>query len=295
MPPATRRWPSGFLVRREAVPVEGTGVQATSRPGPRIVGRCGVAGVKDSILMDQPALLPELDTVLVREYKVRSDTQIAKIWERCKDDPEFFIFGGFVRTFDEHDRISPRKEFPRKKYLYKVLNFIHDTKPGDVCAVAKSRQLMVTWIVVAYAVWEAKFHPQSRVMIQTKKADDAWSLVYRDGWYHSRSSFIERAMPEFLRSRGLKGTIGKLAYPEGSSIWGIPQGPDMFRSYTATLVICDECCFQPEFEAAYKAALPMCKGNPNVEGSGGRIVLISSAAPGTYFGRLIGQELQNAA
>jgi hypothetical protein len=262
-----------------------------------VCGEDDVAGARESILEDQPALLPDLDLQLEREFKLApgrpSETKIAKIKARCAKDPEFFIFGGFVRTFDELDHTTPRKPFPRKKYLYRVLQHIHQTKPGDVCAISKSRQMMITWIMCAYAVWEARFHEQSRVMIQSKKAEDAWSLVYRNSWYHARCAFIERALPPWMRLPGTKGIRGELIYPHGSAIWGIPQGPDMFRSYTASLVICDECCFQPMFEDAYKAALPMCKGGAG--GGGGRIVLVTTAAPQTYYGKLVEEDEEEAA
>ena len=255
-------------------------------------------GVRESVLEDQPALLPDLDKSLAHQLNigvhVQDPVKIKRIWNRCAQDPEFFIFGGFVRTFDEHDRVEPRKPFPRKKYLYEVLKHIHDTRIGDVCAISKSRQMMATWLMCAYAVWEAQFHPHARVMIQSKKAEDAWNLVYRNSWYHARCGFILRAQPTWLRMRGTKGIRGELSFPNGSTIWGIPQGPDMFRSYTASLVICDECCFQPEFEAAYKAALPMAKGGSKA-GSGGRIVLVTTAAPNTYYGKLVEEDDQEAA
>lgn len=257
-----------------------------------------MAGARESVLLDQHPQLPVLDRALERELTLSttpSETKVRKIWERCARDPEYYIFGGFVRTFDEHDRVNPRKPFPRKKYLYKALAHVHDTEMGDVCAISKSRQLMITWLMCAYATWEARFHDQSRTMIQSKKAEDAWNLVYRNSWYHARCAFIERAMPPWLRARGLKGIRGELLYPNGSTIWGIPQGPDMFRSYTASLVICDECCFQDQFEDAYKACLPMAKGDPNQDQSGGRIVLVSTAAANTYYARLVEEDDKEAA
>jgi hypothetical protein len=257
-----------------------------------------VAGTRESILEDQPALLPKLDMQLAHELGISTSNpdakKIRKIWEHCARDPEYFIFGGFVRTFDEHDTENRRKPFPRKKYLYRALQHIHDTKIGDVCAISKSRQMLITWLMCAYAVWEARFHEHSRVMIQSKKADDAYALVYRNNWYQPRCGFIERALPPWLRLRGTKGIRGELIYPNGSSIWGIPQGPDMFRSYTATLVICDEACFQPEFEDAYKAALPMCKGGSGST-SGGRIVLVTTAASNTFYAKLVEEADEEAA
>jgi len=249
---------------------------------------------RESILHeDHVDLLPDEDRKLRRELGMNSrtsETKVAKIWERCSQDPEYYIFGGFVRTFDEKDRSSPRKPMLREKYLLTVLDHIHSNTQGDVAAISKSRQMLLSWLLAAYCSWEAKFHEQSRVMWQTKKAEDAQMVVYRNSWYHARIAFIERAMPRFMRSIGLKGTVGDLWYPNGSIISGIPEGPDQLRSFAASLVVMDEACFQPAFRDAFKAALPMAKGDPSTPGSGGRIVIITSAKGGTYYSELVEEE-----
>jgi len=224
-----------------------------------------------------------------------TEGQQVKLWHRLAGDVELFIFGGFVRTFDELDAQNHVKPIPDKAYLRSALRHIHENygESGDVCAISKSRQLMLTWLCCAYAVWEARFHPHSRVMIQSKKAEDAWALVYSQDWLSSRCGFIEWAMPPWLRPREASGeervevlgTRGKLTYKNGSSIWGVPQGPHMFRSYTASLAICDECCFQEEFEEAYTAALPMAR----------KIVLVTTAAAGTFYARLVEEEEEEEA
>lgn len=228
-------------------------------------------------------LRPDLDAALWKHHGIKpsNETQIAKLVERLAKDPELYIFGGFARTFDEQAEPEQRvKPFPDKEYLRRTLRFMHDPDPDHpVRAGCKSRQLMWTWLASGYATWEARFHDFSRVMIQSRKAEDAWKLVYKGDWIHSRCGFIERAMPMELRSNGIIGTQGALSYPNGSEIWGIPQGPHMARSYTATLFICDEAAFQPEFEEAYTAVLPMAK----------KVVVISTALGGSFYGDLIEQ------
>lgn len=216
-----------------------------------------------------------------------SSTKIAKIWERCATDPEFYIFGGFVRTFDEKDRRNPRKPFPRKTYLYRMLDHIHATETGDVCAISKSRQLTMSWLLGAYSSWEAKFHDHARVMYQSKKKEDAGAFIYQDSFLHSRIGFIERAMPLFMRADGLRGKIGKLIYSNGSSITAMPQGADMARSYAASLYLFDEAAFQIDFGDTYKAVLPMAKGDPGVPDSGGRIIMLTSAKGGSDYAKIV--------
>ena len=241
--------------------------------------------IRNSRLTDQEGPFhKELDAALWKRHgfsaRGPNDTQAAKIREQIAADPEFYIFGGFVRTFDETaapaDRVRP---FPDKPYLRRALQFLHDGYPDDsVAAAVKSRQLTWSWLAGAYGSWECR-HPHSRVIFQSKKAEDAWKFVYDGDWTHARVGFIEYAQPLQVRMTGLIGKRGELLYPGGSEFWGVPQGPHMFRSYTATLVICDEAAFQPEFREAFKAALPMAR----------RIVVISTAQGGSFFGDIVEQ------
>jgi hypothetical protein len=198
----------------------------------------------------------------------------------CAEDPAEFIFGA-CRTFDPHDRANPYKKFPDLPDLREALTFIH--QPATIACIAKSRQLMMSWLLCAYAVWEARFNPARVIMMQSKKEADAWALVFTD-WMTSRCAFIEYSLPPLLWSqfhgRYVQGMQGKLLYPHGSMVWGIPGGPDHFRSHVASLAFIDEAAFHEKFDLTYQAALAMTKG-------GGRLRIVSTAKYGTYFGTLI--------
>ena len=233
------------------------------------------------------ALCPDLDDAWLA--KVRALPQLGaghpsrekRAIAACAEDPAEFIFGGAVRTFDPHDRENPYKPFPDLPDLREALQFIH--QPAAVACIAKSRQLMMSWLLCAYAVWEARFSPARVVMMQSKKEADAWTLVFND-WFTSRCAFIEYALPPLLwcsfHGRFVHGMQGKLIYPHGSMIWGIPGGPDHFRSHVASLAFIDEAAFHDKFDLTYQAALAMTKG-------GGRLRIVSTAKYGTYFGQLI--------
>jgi len=245
-----------------------------------------VTVIRESRLWDQPSLHPELDQELYKRFgwgkDGPSDEEAEEVIAACKADPAVYVFN-FVRTFDAADRKNRVKPFPDYAYLQEMLAYIHAFDlPDDDCdvvAIAKSRQLTMTWLACAYATWEARFHEHSLVMVQSKKAEDAWPLVYNKDWLRGRSAFIERTLPPFLRARGLIGTRGELSYPNGSNIKAVAQGPAQFRSYTASLVICDECTYQDEFREGYQAGTHMAR----------RMLLIATARYGHYFGELIEQ------
>ena len=40
--------------------------------------------------------------------------------EKCKRDPVFWL-ENYVKTFDEHDKENPIKDFPRKEYVREIV------------------------------------------------------------------------------------------------------------------------------------------------------------------------------
>lgn len=198
---------------------------------------------------------------------------------KCAEDIEYFA--SYVKTKDEHGygELSV-KQFPtreQKKYIWEIIDTVNREQ---LVAIEKSRQLMVTWIMCLYCLWVAKFQTNRLIFIQSKKEEDAANLVFNSEWSASRISFMEYNLPEFLKS-DCAAAYGKLFFRDtGSRIWGIPEGGDQIRSYTASLIVSDEAAFQPEFENAWKAA------NPSIKG-GGKMIVVSSARSGAYMRRLI--------
>jgi len=188
-------------------------------------------------------------------------------------------FISHVRTKDEHDEICPIKIFPKKTYTTYLLNML-ERKEQSIIFIAKSRQIMLTWLCCVYALWLAKAVPHRLIFLQSKKEEDAANLVFNGGragknWDTARISFIEKHLPWWLQCKGIESAYGKLLFPNGSKIVGIPEGADQIRSYTPSLVIADEAAFMPEFGGAFTAMLPIAK-------QGGQLIAISSANPGAF-------------
>jgi hypothetical protein len=226
----------------------------------------------------------------------------------CANDFHIFCFGlytasgrrSFLFTRDEHDAENPLKPFPDHKYLRVVSDLFlvagHDILPSQAeyaiewgisaehlqhaydtgkIAIEKSRQLMITWICLAYILWRAKFHEHQLIMVQSKRAEDADALVCRrENDQNARLCILEDNLPPFLRTIDFlaKGSAlkGVLNFPTQTTIQAIPEGGAKIRSYTPTIVMSDEAAFQPEFGEAYKAVLPAVQ-------NGGLAIFVSSA------------------
>jgi hypothetical protein len=229
--------------------------------------------------------------------------------ERCRRDAHYFVFNSGLVTKDEHDQTAPMKPFPDVRYLRSLLDcllVVSKQMPPEAARYAKeaghselwltalatsglfmtekSRQVMVTWLCCAWVLWMAKYHPHRLILVQSKREDDAAALVYTKDPFFARISFMEHHLPAHLKTLVFPkaGSLCHLYFPNGSHIWAIPEGGEIIRSQTPTVIFSDECGFQPEFGAAVTAALPAIKG-------GGCLVGVSSAEPSTF------QELVEAA
>lgn len=236
-------------------------------------------------------------------------------WLLCKSDCHKFIFGvdtlsgerrNFLFTKDEHNSLAPVQPFPDKPYLRVMvdlflvsggflapvdaqyalawdfgLDYLHSLAETRILFIEKSRQVLVTWVCLAYCLWMAKFFDHRLILVQSKREDDAKQLVCvkETEIDAARLTFMESHLPDELRSVnfGNRGGVTKchVFFPNGSHIWGIPEGGSIVRSYTPSLLFSDEAAFQPAFGEAYRAALPGIHG-------GGQGIFVSSAEPGEF-------------
>ena len=184
--------------------------------------------------------------------------------ERAKDDLLYYL-SNMVYTQDEHDQESPIKPMPmHKKYMRELAqHFLTE----NLLLIEKSRQMMVTWIMVACHLWDAQFHQGRRIFFQSKKEADANHLI-------DRAKTIYRNYPEPFKSvihekypaREPMAYL-KLEFPRNQSIiQGTAQGADIIRQYTASRIFSDEMAFQEKAEEAFIAAKPTVTGGGSFVG-----------------------------
>ena len=190
-----------------------------------------------------------------QEEKVALSQRIAnENTERIKSDLYYFL-EEYVYTLDEHDVNNPVKRLPMDKQYLKdmVTLFINER----LLIFEKSRQMLVTWVMVACHLWDAMFHDGRRIFFQSKKEQDANHLV-------DRAKFIYNHLPDWLRQLYPANTpmaYCKLEWGKHNSIiQGIPQGAEQLRQYTASRIFSDEMAFQEKKEEAYIAAKPTITG-----------------------------------
>jgi hypothetical protein len=193
-----------------------------------------------------------------------------------------------VWTADQHDKANPLKAFPiRRPYLQDMVRLWID---NPRLVVLKARQMLLTWLFVGLALWDALFHRGRLIMLQSKREEDAVGDETSGDGLLGRAKFIMNHLPlrrELCPEYTPVGT--KILFPrQGSTIWAIPQGGAIIRQRTASGILSDEAAFQPEFGDAYTAAQPCVRG-------GGWFVALSTAdlSDGGAFRRLYEDRLED--
>lgn len=202
---------------------------------------------------------------------------------RSKRDARYFL----ERYIYIEDRDSPELAVPFElwpKQAETLQAFVEER----LTIVLKARQLGLTWLALAYALWRMLFQPGYAVVVLSKREDDAKELT-------RRMKFMLEHLPKWMvrpKTRGLRftgptweaTTLSLIIYHpsgESSTFTALTSSPDSGRSFTASLVILDEWAFQQWAEEIWSAAYPTIN-----RPTGGQVIGLSTARRVTLFERI---------
>lgn len=160
------------------------------------------------------------------------------------------------------------------KSQHDTLSQLHSER---LIIILKARQLGLTWLTVAYALWAMLFQPGSTVLMFSRRDEEAQDLLDR-----LRQMLFR--LPTWLRPTIATDNAHQLtlAPPWNSTARAFPTTKHSARSYTATLAIVDEADFIPWLRQLMNAV------RPTID-AGGRLILLSTADkdhPDSEFKRL---------
>jgi len=189
---------------------------------------------------------------------------------RCRRSPWYWL-SNYVYTEDAHwvskGWTSANRRLPSVPYLRSVVYWLwHEW----FTAWPKSRQMMLTWVVVCYILGEALLLGGRLYMLQSKREEDAAAMLWRANGVYTR---MQDFAPWYGAKRIGPGAATRLEFSNGSVIVAAPQGAHMVQSHTPAWLVCDEAQLQDEIEGAYHQALPAVE----------RITLIGSADFGWFW------------
>lgn len=175
----------------------------------------------------------------------------------------------FDKLFDSLPTTRPFTVFP---YIEPIVRTWLREK---IIFIEKSRDMMVTWLIVTLYTWDTLFHNNRENIFQSDDSSKALDLVERGYFiWENQPAFLRDVHPATFSHGNTRGGIFKV--PDLKSvIYGFPQGPDQIRQFHPSGVFQDEAAFQVEAEKAFTAVKPAIQ-------AGGRFTAVSSANPGWF-------------
>lgn len=237
----------------------------------------------------------------LRNRKVKAEQKIIKedelynsdikfvdsLWP--KDCERFITWYVMIEDKDNPDIAVPFDMWPGQQSTLDT--FLKDR----LIVVLKARQLGLTWLALAYAVWQMLRQPGYTVVAMSKREDDAKELIrrvvfilrYLPDWIIQEKKrakdvkqglFWENTTTSITITRGSMDRSARGHLPEPSTFSSLTSSPDSGRSLTGSLVFLDEWAFQPWASEIWSAAFPTIN-----RPAGGQVIGLSTAKIGTTF------------
>lgn len=183
-----------------------------------------------------------------------------KILKKCAQSVEYFI-ENFCKV--EHPEAG-LIDFKLFKYQRSALEIY---KNHIYCIYKKTRQAGVSTLTGAYALWYAMFHTYKKVLIVSKRDNDAKEFLRKN------VKVVFDNLPDWMKSIFYTSELAwnehTVEFTSGSSIKSLTSAPDTLRSNSASLVILDEAAFMPHMDLMWTA------GQPTLM-HGGKVIVIST-------------------
>lgn len=191
-------------------------------------------------------LFPAITREIWDKYKNDKEFQSDEA-ARCQIEPWYWLVNYVYTIKRDEQEISSVERFPPEEYLQYIF---HKCFAEPYLAIDKARQLLLTWIMMAYELWNAMYHKNELIICQTKKKEDVDEELIK------RGHFIWKNLPTWLKPKCIP-SFCKLKFPSiNSQVLGIPSGPDQIRSHNPNRVFLDEGgFFEGNFEDCRTAAL----------------------------------------
>lgn len=183
-----------------------------------------------------------------------SNTEI-ELW-KCEQSCAYFIHH-YAKIYDAVEKLwIPFRLWRTQKPV------LSDFTLHRLVIVLKARQLGLTWMALAYALWRMLFHPIVAVALFSKRDDEAMYLLGDErmrGMYDQLPLWMQYSQP--LADSGHNWML-----PNGSSAKAFPTSAG--DSYTFSLVIVDEADLASDLGSLMRSVKPTIDG-------GGQMIMIS--------------------
>lgn len=178
---------------------------------------------------------------------------------RCYADPVYFS-ATYCKIYDSvtSDWI-PFDLWPAQR---EALQLVHEEQ---LTVILKARQIGLTWVCLAYALWQIIFRPIAAVGLFSRRDTEALYLLGQD-----RLRGMYRNLPEWMKTghEPIVDSGHEWTLANGSAVRAFPTSAG--DSYVSTLAIVDEADLSPDLNRLMRAV------KPTID-NGGKLVLLSRA------------------
>jgi hypothetical protein len=208
--------------------------------------------------------------------------------ERCSADFVYFTLN-YVRIYDATEKAwIPFELWPEQQ------DVAVDLTVEKLMVILKARQLGMTWLVLAYALWLMLFYPAATVLLFSLRDTEAVYLLSNDrlrGMYKRLPSWLmmRHWVTDHKTGQQQYEWIPRSITSDGGHLWQLANDSiarafptSAGDSYTATLAIVDEADLVPDLSAL------LLRVKPTIDG-GGQLFLVSKvnkALPTSEFKRI---------
>lgn len=184
---------------------------------------------------------------------------------KCGKDPSYFM-NKYVKI--QHPQ---RGTIPFKTYSFQD-SCIQDFNDHRFNIILKSRQLGLSTLGAAYAVWLAIFYKDKNILVIATKLSVAMNFI-------KKVKTAIRGLPQWLiLPEIISNNKQTVEFSNGSSIKAVPTSDDAGRSEALSLLIVDEAAFVRNFDELWTGLYPTLS-------TGGRAIVLSTpnGVGGQYY------------
>jgi len=175
---------------------------------------------------------------------------------KCGKDPNYF-FKNYLKIQHPVKGLIPFETFPFQD------DCVEEFLEHRFNIVLKSRQLGLSTLVAAYAVWMAIFQKEKNILIIATKLTVAQNFI-------TKVKTMIRSLPKWMILADIvENNKQKIKFSHGSQIQAIPTSEDAGRSEALSLLIVDEAAFVRNFDTIWTGIYPTIS-------TGGRVIILST-------------------
>ena len=187
--------------------------------------------------------------------KLTKQRQVKEII-KCGKDPNYF-FKSYLKIQHPVRGLIPFDTYPFQD------DCVDQFLDNRFNIVLKSRQLGLSTLVAAYAVWMAIFQREKNILIIATKLSVAQNFIIK-------VKTMIRALPKWLLLPEIVANNKQMIqFSHGSQIKAIPTSEDAGRSEALSLLIVDEAAFVRNFDTIWTGIYPTIS-------TGGRVIILST-------------------